>query len=140
MSTSQRKLKSIGPLYKLNPILENGILRVGGCLRNAPIDVNAKHPSILPNKHHLTDLIVQHYHSKLGHSRREHVLSSIQERYWIVRGRVVVRTVIGTCLQCERRNVVPRSQIMADLPFLVVSNLISHLSLMSGLISSVHCS
>jgi len=38
-----------GPLTKLNPVLdENGVLRVGGRLRNAPVQYDAKHPIILP--------------------------------------------------------------------------------------------
>ena len=71
---------------------------MGGRLENAPIDQDAKHPIILPNKHHLTTLIIERYHRDLGHSRREHVLSCIRQRYWIVtslleivRGRVIGR-------------------------------------------------
>ena len=66
-ATDQRKIKSIRPHQKLNPVLKNGILRVGGRIENAPIDTDARHSVILPNKHHLTDLIVHHYHLKLGH-------------------------------------------------------------------------
>ena len=51
---NQRKLKAASSLYRLNPILEEGILRVCGRLENAPIDQDAKHPIILPNKHDLT--------------------------------------------------------------------------------------
>ena len=115
-TTSKRKIKSIRPLCKLNPILDDGLLRVGGRLQHAPIDVNAKHPYILPNKHHLTDLIVRNYHLKLGHSGCEHVLSNIRERYWIIKGRVAVRRVLSACLLCQRRNALPHSQLMADLP------------------------
>ncbi len=40
---------------------ENNQLRVGGRLSNAPIPFEAKHPVILPNDHHVTQLIISHY-------------------------------------------------------------------------------
>ena len=52
---------------KLNPILVNGILRVGGRLEKAPILYDARHPIILPCVSHLTDLIIAHYHALAGH-------------------------------------------------------------------------
>ena len=38
--------------------MDGVILRVGGCLSNAPIAEDAKHPILLSNKHRITDLIV----------------------------------------------------------------------------------
>ena len=111
-------MKAASSLYRLNPILEDGILRVGLRLENAPIDRDAKHPIILPNKHHLTTLIIERYHRDLGHSRREHVLSCIRQRYWIVTRllEIVRGRVIGRCLKSQRRNAKPREQFMANLP------------------------
>lgn len=48
-------------LAKLYPALnEDGLLVVGGRLKNAVID--RKHPVILPKGNHVTTLIVNHYH------------------------------------------------------------------------------
>ena len=126
-STSQGKLKSIGPLYKLNPILENRILRVGGRLRNALIDVNTtKHPSIsiiIVNWDTLDEnMFYLLYGSATGSSE-------VELRY---------KELLVLVYNGERRNAIPRSPIMAHLP--IVSNPISHLLLMLGLISLVHCS
>lgn len=44
------------------------------------------------------------------------VLSSISERFWIVRGHGYVTKVIGNCFGCKRRIQQPESQIMAPLP------------------------
>ncbi|XP_068689236.1 uncharacterized protein [Montipora foliosa] len=63
-------------LHKLNAFRVNGLLRVGGRLRNAPIGEEAKYPILLPKSHHLTNLIVRHYHETLGHAGVEHVLST----------------------------------------------------------------
>ena len=59
-------------------MLKDEIIRIVGRTKNALIDTDAKHPVILQNKHHLTDLIVHRYYENLGHSGREHVLSNIR--------------------------------------------------------------
>ena len=46
---------------KLNPILVYVILRVRGRLERATISFNVKHPMILPQHYHVTDLIIKHY-------------------------------------------------------------------------------
>ena len=61
-------------IYRLNPQLKEGLLKVGGRLVSAPIDMNIKHPVILPYKHHVTDLIVQSFHQEVGHMGQESVL------------------------------------------------------------------
>ena len=109
-------LKVASSLYWLDTILEDGILGVGGRLENAPMDQDARHPIILPNKHHLTTLIIERYHRDLGHSGREHVSLCIRQHCWIVRSRVAVRRVIGRCLKCQRRNAKPREQFMEIYP------------------------
>ncbi|CAB3996231.1 Hypothetical predicted protein [Paramuricea clavata] len=52
----------LSPLRKLNPIIVDVILRVGGRLQRASIGYNASHPVILPQKHPVTQLIINHYH------------------------------------------------------------------------------
>ena len=64
-------------LNKLYPILVDGILRMGGRLERATISSNAKHPMILPQHHHVTDLITQHYHRQEGHMGPMQVLARI---------------------------------------------------------------
>ena len=57
---------SHSPLHKLCPVLVDGTLRVGGCLGNAHISEEAKRPIILPEKHHVTDIIIRKYHEELA--------------------------------------------------------------------------
>ena len=103
-------------LHKLNPILMDGILRVGGRLRNAPIDQEMKHPIVLPSDHVVTKLIIVHHHSQVGHSGVGMTWSSLREKFWIIRGGATVRRAIGNCFECKRRNAPLRQQFMADLP------------------------
>lgn len=103
-------------LSKLNPVLIDGTIHVGGRLELAPISYGAKHPMILPSKNHVTNLIIRHYHVKEGHLGTRHVWNAIRQVYWIINGRAEVRKVINQCIQCRKRNARPGSQIMAPLP------------------------
>ena len=108
--------KAGASLSQLNPQLNEGLLRVGGRLRNAPVTYERKHPIILPYKHRVTDLIVRQYHEALGHMGQECVLSSLRETFWIIKGRSAVRRVLRRCVHCQQRNARPGEQFMADLP------------------------
>ncbi|XP_067663188.1 uncharacterized protein [Haliotis asinina] len=73
------------PVYKLDPSINNGILKVGGRLSKSKIPDEMKHQVLLPSKHHVTSLIVQDIHKRLGHVGRNHVLSKLREKYWVIR-------------------------------------------------------
>ena len=92
------------------------LLRVGGRLNNAPIPFEAKHPILLPKAHHVTNLIIRHYHLRLGHAGPERVLAELQQRFWIPKGRSAVRYILKSCLTCHKLRALPRNQQMADLP------------------------
>ncbi|GIY04556.1 reverse transcriptase [Caerostris darwini] len=93
-----------------------GILRVGGRLRHANIAYGHKHPILLPKRHILTDLIVRYYHEILLHAGPQLVQSSIQEQYWIIGARDVIRHLIRKCVKCCRIRASITNQMMSDLP------------------------
>ena len=45
------------PIHNLNPIVADGILRVGGLLENVPISPEVKHPATFPSNCHVTNLV-----------------------------------------------------------------------------------
>ena len=104
------------PLQKLNPVMIDGILRVGGRLDKAPISFNARHPVILPFVSHLTDLIVFSYHEIAGHAGISFTMNLLTQKFWILKATSAVRRVINNCVHCRRRNAKPGQQIMAELP------------------------
>ena len=53
-----KSLKNSSPLFRLNPILEGGALRVGGRLDQSSLSQEVKHPLILPKGGHITKLIL----------------------------------------------------------------------------------
>ena len=114
---SKKLLKSKGSaLNKLNPILKEGLLKVGGRLSNASVDDKSKHPVILPSRHPVTDMIIRQHHAEVGHMGQESVLSSIRKEYWVVKGRAAVKRVIRSCVMCQRRKARLGEQFMASLP------------------------
>ena len=87
-------VKKSSSLYRLNPCLTDGMLRVGGRLSIADIPYAVKHQMILPKKGHITDLIIRDMHERKGHSGREHVLAALRAKCWIVDGNASVRRVL----------------------------------------------
>nr|XP_039272270.1 uncharacterized protein LOC120346573 [Styela clava] len=81
-----RNLKIAPSMQKLNPVLIEGILRVGGRLQNAPIDFDLKHPIILPSNHHITQLIVREYHKSSHHCGASHTWNLLRQKFWIING------------------------------------------------------
>ena len=109
-------LKRSSSLYKLDPVLKHGFLRIGGRIQNAPIEDDMKHQIILPKDHHVTKLLIRHYHEISGHSGRNYVLSLLRQKYWIVHGNSAVRRILADCTSCRRRQGSVGEQKMADLP------------------------
>ena len=50
------------------------------------------------------------------HVGASHVLASVRQKFWILRGHAAVRRVIGKCIKCRLWNSSPCEQIMAQLP------------------------
>ena len=103
-------------LDKLNPIKVEGVLRVGGRLGKSPLTDDVKHPVILPHDHHVTSLLISHYHQDIGHSGAGMTWTALREKFWIIRGGATVRKVLGHCLKCKKRSAQRGQQLMADLP------------------------
>ena len=109
-------VKKSSSISKLDPVLKNGLLCVGGRLRNAPLPECSRSPPIVPKNHHIGNLIIRYFHAKSGHSGIEYCLSLIREAYWIIGGRVSVKRELNKCFNCRRRQAPLGEQKMSDLP------------------------
>ena len=109
-----------GALSRFNPKKDDeGLLRVDGRLRLADdLSYNTKHPILLPKDHAVTRLVVTDTHERIGHgSGVDHTLTELRARFWIIKGRRVVRNIIEACPQCRRRfSTKTANQMMAPLP------------------------
>jgi len=114
---SVKAVRKSSNLCKLDPfVMQNGTICVGGRLRRAiSVSDQAKHPVILPKNDHIVDLIIRHEHEVNAHVGKEHVLSLLQQKYWIISGRSVVKKVLNKCVTCRRIAARRGEQKMADL-------------------------
>lgn len=109
-------VKKSSHLYKLSPILQKDVLRVGGRLARSAMPANAKHPAILPKDHHVTQVIIRKIHQDTGHSGRNYTLSRLRQQYWVPRANAAIRKQISKCVVCRRLSGRAGEQQMADLP------------------------
>lgn len=111
-------LKKCSSLYRLDPYLDtDGLLRVGGRLRNASISEGAKHPVILPRRSHITQLILQYCHEAIKHQGSGMTHNEVRQRgYWIIGGTSAVSYLVSRCVICRRLRSIPQKQKLADLP------------------------
>lgn len=103
--SSGHPVKRTSSLLKLDPFLRNGLLCVGGRLAQARVSTKAEDQIILPKNSHVSSLVVDHYHKLTGHSGRQHVLSLIRQKYWVVKANSTVRKVLTNCYKCRRQEV-----------------------------------
>ena len=105
-------------LYKLDPFVDcNGLLRVGGRLKQACLPYKVKFPIILPRSSHVTYLIIKYFHEKTKHQGRGITLNEIRENgFWIVGGMSAVASYIANCVTCCKLGASVQEQKMANLP------------------------
>ena len=85
----------------------SGVWRCGGRLSNADIPYSTKHPAILPRCHRFTTLMVQQAHERVLHNGVKETLTELRTRYWVIRGRSLVKQLIHNCVTCRRYEAQP---------------------------------
>ena len=117
LQAGRHVLKKQSNISDLSPVLdEDGVLRVGGRLSNAPLNNDARHPILLPAKSEEARMIIYEKHRKLMHAGIDHTLNEVRQRFWIPRGRAQVKRVLLDCAMCRNRRAKPQAPRMADLP------------------------
>ena len=97
-SSMHRTTKLNNPICKLHPYIdEDGILRVGGHLRNADLSHQVKHPTILLTWSHVTKL------ECTKHQGKGMMFNEIRSRgYLLIGGTSAVSTVITSRVTCRK--------------------------------------
>ena len=110
------------PLHKgssvkvLNPFVgPDGLLRVGGRVRVAR-GVDFQYPILISHTHPVARRIALDFHNK-AHLGTEWVLSNLRKKFWITKGRVIVKNVSRDCVMCKKLFAPTSEQKMANLPF-----------------------
>ncbi|XP_062704693.1 uncharacterized protein LOC115265150 [Aedes albopictus] len=116
LASGERVTKS-SALKWLKPFVDqNGLIRVGGRLRNAALSDFVKHPIVLSAKHALSTLLASFFHLKLLHAGPQLLLATLRQKYWILGGRNLTKSVFHHCHTCFRSKPTLVQQSTADLP------------------------
>ncbi|KAL7831201.1 hypothetical protein SRHO_G00307040 [Serrasalmus rhombeus] len=108
LTKGNKHVKRSSHLSKLDPVLQDGVLRVGGLCKSAmPEDTKDMH---------ITTLILRDVHERIGHCGRNYMLSQLRQKYWIPAANSSVRKFLVRCVVCKKANSLAVKQKMSDLP------------------------
>ncbi|GFX05729.1 integrase catalytic domain-containing protein [Trichonephila clavipes] len=97
------QLRSSSEIKSLLPYLdENNLLRLTGRLLEADLCFGERHPVILPRRCKFTELLVIREHERIGHCGVSATLTQLRKKYWVPKGRQLVKTMIRICLVCKK--------------------------------------
>lgn len=118
---ARHTVASSSSILSLHPFLDSdGILRVGGRLRHAPLPYDTRHPIILAS-HPLVHLIISKVHLETLHGDLQLTLRTLRHEFWVFRARSLVKSIIHKCIPCVRERASIPTQLMGDLPAARVS-------------------
>ena len=100
----------------LSPIIIDGLYRLKTkiLLRRDAFDF--KFPIILPQNNEIVRLIVKYMHKKLNHAGTQITLNGLREKFWVLGGRKLVRSIIRECVICRRHDALHHDAPTAPLP------------------------
>ena len=81
---------------------DRDVLRCEGRLLNSDLEIDTRKPVILPRRHSFTRLIVEECHQRVLHSGVKATLAELRSRFWVPRGRQVVKKILGECVTCRK--------------------------------------
>jgi hypothetical protein len=106
---------------------DDQIIRCEGRIGNSTMPDDAKRPILLPPKHHFTKLIIRECHELVHHDGIRETLNCVRGKYWVLRGRESVKSVVRNCVTCKRfegkpfapakESALPSSRVSEDPPF-----------------------
>lgn len=112
-----KTLKKNDLLISLDPFLgDDGLLRVGGRLRESSLGYDQKHQIILPQTGTITKLIIEEIHKVTFHGGTQLMLSYLRRKYWLIAGRRTINQLVRNCVKCCRVKGLTSHQMMGNLP------------------------
>ena len=113
-----KKINKRSSLSKLSPCINNnGLICVGGRLKNSSLESQRKHPIVIPKKSPASILLTRRAHEKVAHGGRGATLNQLRtDGLWVVGAHSAVRHCIDKCRTCTELRGKLSKQRMADLP------------------------
>lgn len=100
---------------------QDGVLRVRERLSKSPFSFSFRHP-ILLSARPLVTLIVKQAHLRSLHAGSQFTLNVLRRDFWILRARIIIKSVIHNCVTCARERAAVPTRIMGNLPEVRVSS------------------
>ena len=91
-------------IFKLDPFLDDHeIIRVGGRIRQSRMEYKLKHPILLPKNGHITSVIIDFYHRKVGHGGKGMTINEIRSNgFWVINCTAAVKSMISERIDCRK--------------------------------------
>lgn len=105
------KILSLSPCMK-----EDKVMRLSSRAQLANTSYAARNHAVLPNKHELVDLLIQHLHEANFHIGEDTTIADIREHAWIVHIRAALARVKHNCAHCKLHSAKPKMPLMGQLP------------------------
>ena len=123
-----KNIKKTSRILKLTPFYDDadGLMKMGGRLEFSDLSEEEKHPIILPNSSYIVMLLAEDTHRRQLHAGINQTLIALRYKYWIIKGRQLVRRIVKSCFICRKLNPIrlqvqtaplPRDRLLRCLPF-----------------------
>jgi len=76
----------VPPIANYCPFVVDGVIRIGGRLVRAEASIDFRHLIVLPQRHHVTGLVVDDAHRHCDHYGAQYVSNLLRERFHVVGG------------------------------------------------------
>ncbi|XP_068692435.1 uncharacterized protein [Montipora foliosa] len=81
---------------------EEGILRSQGRIGMSSLPYDTRFPILLPRSQYFTKLVILKCHDQVMHNGVAKTLVQVRSRYWIVKGRQMVKSITNKCVLCKK--------------------------------------
>ena len=96
---------------------ENGIVRCRSRITKAIMPDAGKRPIFLPSKNVYSELLIKDCHEKVFHNGIRDTLNLLRQKYWVLRGREKVKSIVRQCIVCKKIEGLPYKTVFCpDLP------------------------
>ncbi|XP_008487204.1 uncharacterized protein LOC103523973, partial [Diaphorina citri] len=81
---------------------DNGLIRLKTKISNREDENDFCHPILLPGKHPVVQRLIFDIHTENCHAGTQMLLSILRQRFWITGGRRTIRSILKSCVVCQR--------------------------------------
>ncbi|KAF2902404.1 hypothetical protein ILUMI_03781 [Ignelater luminosus] len=92
------------------------MIRIRSRLQESDLPFETANPIILPRKSPLVEKLIWKIHNHHFHSGINMILTEIRKRFWIIRARQTIKSLMSKCVTCKKLRGKPGQEMFAPLP------------------------